>query len=366
MPPGIRWRSTTPDTEYRHTGLTAGVTYHYRVAAVNRHGTGEWSEAEATTSLRPGAPTRLTATARGTSRIELDWNAPSSVGGSIARVSDRSLAHRNRQLEGARDQHALANQPATRTPIPTSNPARRATTGWRRSTAPAIGGDWSNIDDATTDAARPGAPLRLRVTPGGLGGRDRLVLSWTRPSSDGGSPITGYRIGGCRKRESRGGARLPQPVAGTTTYTHLGLEPGMTRHYRVAAINARGASGPWSEREHGTTNASAPSQPQAPRASATGPRSITLSWDPPLDDGGKPRDGATGSGGAPAAAAHGPTIRSNTGSTGHHLPGQVRPSARPPANRYPGRGDQLGRGRVRGRSRPGPARTPRSPDSRSA
>ena len=68
-------------TSYSHTGLTAGTTRHYRVSAINSVGTGTASStANATTPTEPGAPTGLTATASGTSRINLTWTEPSDDG----------------------------------------------------------------------------------------------------------------------------------------------------------------------------------------------------------------------------------------------------------------------------------------------
>ena len=71
------------NTTYAHTGLTAGTTRHYRVSAINANGTGVPSNvANATTgATAPGAPTGLTATASGTTAINLSWSAPASTGG---------------------------------------------------------------------------------------------------------------------------------------------------------------------------------------------------------------------------------------------------------------------------------------------
>ena len=64
--------------------MTAGTTRHYRVSAINANGTGVPSNvANATTgATAPGAPTGLTATASGTTAINLSWSAPGSTGGS--------------------------------------------------------------------------------------------------------------------------------------------------------------------------------------------------------------------------------------------------------------------------------------------
>ena len=75
-------------------------------------------------------------------------------------------------------------------------------------------------------------------------GRDRIDLSWTAPTDDGGSAITGYRI----ESSADGSAGWADLVADTgsaaTIYSHTGLMPNTTLYYRVSAINGEGASDP--------------------------------------------------------------------------------------------------------------------------
>ena len=88
-------------------------------------------------------------------------------------------------------------------------------------------------------ATAPGEPTDLTATANGT---TRIDLSWTAPADDGGSAITGYRI----EVSTDAGSNWSDLVADTantdTTYSHTGLSPGDTRHYRVSAINAEGAS----------------------------------------------------------------------------------------------------------------------------
>ena len=281
---GDTWQTLEADTDdtrtsYRDTGLSPGTTRHYRVAAINRHGAGAWSDvADATTSRVPGRPTRLTATARGTSRIELDWTAPSSgpITGYRIEVSPTGTG-RWTALET--DTESTVTE-YTHTGL---DPGRRRY--YRVAAINAAGrGTWSSVANATTDATAPGAPTGLRAVPSGLGGRTQLLLTWTSPSSDGGGAIMGYRIEVSANRVSWTPLEANTGTAGTS-YTHGGLAPATTRYYRVAAINAEG-TGPYSNVATGRTNAGAPDAPGSLRARADGPRSITLTWEAPSEDNG--------------------------------------------------------------------------------
>ena len=312
------WDPLVADTEsdettYRHTGLDPNRTRYYRVFAINAGGAGDASNvASATTeSLRPNAPRRLTARARGGSAIELDWTAPLiSAGGPVTgyriEVSTTETG-RWTVLEADTDSRATEYTHTGLNPGTTRYYRVYAINSAGRSNSP------SNVANATTDARAPDAPTGLRAVPSGLGGTNQLLLSWTRPSADGGSAITGYRI----EMSSNGISGWTIVAANTgstaTTYLHGGLAPGTARFYRVAALNSVGRGG-YSAVARGATNAGRPSQPLGLRARADGPRSITLSWTAPASDNGARVTGYR-------VRARGPndgnwiTIVSNTGST---------------------------------------------------
>ncbi len=285
-----RTRTTGSTPTYRHTGLTAGNTRHYRVSAINSFDTGPPSDiVTATTRERvPDAPTRLTARARGTSAIALSWTAPSSGSTPITgyRIEwSRTGTSRWTVLEADTDSRATEYTDTDLSPGTTRYYRVAAINGAGES-------DWSNIDSATTDATVPGAPRGLRVAPSGPGGSGQLLLTWTRPATDGGSAITGYRIW----RSPNGVTGWVILVASTgntaTRYLHSGLAPGTTRFYRVAALNARG-QGDYTDPVKGTTKAARPGQPRNLRAHAAGPTSITLAWEAPSSDGGERITGYT-------------------------------------------------------------------------
>ena len=74
--------SVTTTSFSDNTGLTVGSTRHYRVAAINNVGTGEYSTTTDAMLMVPGVPTNLTATAVSETQINLSWDAPSEDGGS--------------------------------------------------------------------------------------------------------------------------------------------------------------------------------------------------------------------------------------------------------------------------------------------
>jgi hypothetical protein len=79
----------------------------------------------------------------------------------------------------------------------------------------------------------PTAPRTLTATPSGT----TVTLSWTAPSSNGGTAITGYRI---ERRLAGGSFSSIRSNTGSTstTFADTGLTAGATYEYRIAALNA--------------------------------------------------------------------------------------------------------------------------------
>ncbi len=184
----------------------------------------------------PGAPTGLTATASGTTTINLSWTAPASNGGSA--ITGYKIEVSSDDGMTWTDLVADTNSPATT--YPHTGLAAGATRHYRVSAINTAGtGASSGTDSATvgTTPTAPAAPTGLTATAGGT---TTINLSWTAPGNNGGSPITGYKI----EVSSDDGMTWTDLVADTTspatTYPHTGLAAGDTRHYRVSAINTAG------------------------------------------------------------------------------------------------------------------------------
>ena len=286
---GTNWRDLVANTgstitTYTHAGLTAGTTRHYRVSAINSAGAGSPSNiASATTSSAgaPGAPTGLTATAASQTQINLTWTAPGTTGASAITGYKIEVSSNG----GTNWSNLVANTGTTGTVYTHAGLTPGTTRHYRVSAINSQGtGPPSNVANATTTGGtvgRPGAPTGLSATHAG---QKLINLSWTTPANAGSSAITGYKI----EVSSDAGTNWRDLVANTgstiTTYTHTGLSPGTTRHYRVSAINSQG-TGPSSNVASATTRPGVPDAPLGLTATG-GVTAIELHWDPPERDGG--------------------------------------------------------------------------------
>ena len=229
----------------------------------------------------PGAPTGLTATASGTSTIDLSWTAPSDDGGSAIsgyriEVSPNGGSSWTRpRRRHRRHQHHLL-------PGPRLPPAPPATTASRRSTrsAPAPPPTSTTPPPTTPPPPCPAPRPASRQRPAGP---PRIDLSWTAPADNGGASITGYRIEVSPNGTSSWTNRVANTGTTSTSYSHTGLSAGTTRHYRVSAINSVG-TGAASNVDDATTDDAAATVPGAPTgltATASGTTRIDLSWTAP-------------------------------------------------------------------------------------
>ena len=266
---------------YVHRDLEPASTWYYRVSAVNRAGAGLPSEIAAATTdpVRPNPPTDLRAEARGSSRIDLSWAAPAYTGGAPVtgyqiQMSEDGGASWGVLVADTRSESVLYRHAG----LPPGS-----TRHYRVSAVNRAGvSDPSPAAFARTEATVPGAPAQLRAV---AVDHERISLSWTAPPFDGGAPVTGYRI----QYSEDGGASWEHADEDTqsqdTEHVHGGLEPATTYHYRIAAINEKGA-GPATDPVSARTNATVPDAPSNLVAAATTPRRITLTWEPPRYDGG--------------------------------------------------------------------------------
>jgi len=192
----------------------------------------------ATPPTVPQSPTNLAATAFSSSQINLSWTAPSNNGGSA--ITGYKI---ERSSNGGSTWSGLvSNTGSTATTYSDTGLASSTTYTYRVSAINAIGtSSSSNTASATlsTIITVPSTPTGLTAT---AFSSSQINLSWTAPSNNGGSAITGYKI----ERSSNGGSTWSGLVSNTgstaTTYSDTGLASSTTYTYRVSAINSVGTS----------------------------------------------------------------------------------------------------------------------------
>ena len=261
-------------TTYIHTAAVVGTSTYYRVFAINKHGDSPASNVANAerTSNKPGAPTGLVVTS-GADGITLTWAAPTETG--AAAITGYRV---ERSKNGTTGWTAVITLGTVTTHVHTG--VGPSTTVHYRIFAINKHGDSpaSSVAKVTTGRDVPTAPRSLTVAATENGN----ALAWQAPADSGSAKITGYRI----EQSATGVGWMPlMTVDGDiTNYVHTGAVPGNTTHYRVIAINARGASPP-SNVVNIMRAANPPSRPSNLRANASG-SVVSLSWSAPSDNGG--------------------------------------------------------------------------------
>ena len=265
-PSGPPLASPGTGTTLKVTGLTNGTGYRFDVAAVNAVGTGPASAKSALVTpafAPPGAVTGVAGVAgpvggTGLGSVTLTWAAASTGAAPITSYEVQKA------LDAPTPAWVSAGSvPGTATKFDVTGLAAGASWVFRVRAVNAGGpGPWS----------LPSAPVRVALAPSvpgapsglvGTAAASSVVLSWTAPTDDGGSPITGYRVQvyeGASGTPS--GTPLDSPGTGRTL-TVTGLTNGTTYRFDVAAVNAVG-TGPASAK-------SAPVTPVAPAPPAPPP-----------------------------------------------------------------------------------------------
>jgi hypothetical protein len=218
-------------TTFVNSGLTGSTTYYYRVQATNIAGSSAWSNTASatTTGVLPNAPSNLTATAAGSSVINLAWTDNST---------DETNFVLQRSLSESSGFTSIAMLPANTTTYVNSGLTGSTTYYYRVQATNAAGSSaWSNTANATTTGGLPAAPSNLVAKSGSC---RAINLTWVDNSNN----ETSFQIS--RSLSLNGTytniATLP---ANTTAYTNTGLTLGRKYYYKVRSVNSTGTSG-WS------------------------------------------------------------------------------------------------------------------------
>ena len=135
---------------------------------------------------------------------------------------------------------------------------------------------------STPTVLPPTAPLNVE----GISGTNLITLTWTAPTTDGGSPVTGYKI---VYGQSSSVNRDTITVGNVLSYEINGLTGGMEYSIRLAAVNSAGI-GAYSGEILRTPSSSTPTvtvpDPPINFEAIGGPNKVTLTWNSPLSNGG--------------------------------------------------------------------------------
>ena len=263
--------TTGSTTRYTIPSLTNGTEYTVRVIAT-RTGANDGppsDEMTGTPFTTPGAPQHLSGVP-GDEQVMLTWDAPSSDGGSAILRYEYAIDDSGTWIDAGLD---------------------------LEETVPGL----TNVQQyafevRAVNSAGPGAPARTAATPLGMpsvpesltatGGDGEVVLEWSAPADDGGSPVTGYEY-----RFAAGTAvpgDTPWQSAGLDLeWTVTGLTNGQQYAFEVRAVNS---AGPGAPARTAATPLGMPSVPESLTATG-GDGEVVLEWTEPADDGGSPVTG---------------------------------------------------------------------------
>ena len=290
--------TTSSATTYSHTGVTSGQVYVYRVYAVTSFGTSEKPSSEVAVTLKPtsatsvpGAPLGLSAVAVSPTQINLSWTAPSNNGG---------YAITGYKIDVKKGSTAYTTLVSTTGNSTTTYSHTGLTTGttyaYKVYAINSLGASTASPESSTTPivgstSSSPSPPLGLTATS--VSGT-QINLSWTAPTNNGGSIVTGYKLE--YKIGTSGTYSILVANTGNTatTYSHTSLTSGQAYVYRVSAINSVGSSNPSPEATatpstSSVSNAStktAPGTPTSLSAVSVSGTQINLSWVAPSNTGG--------------------------------------------------------------------------------
>jgi predicted phage tail protein len=237
------------------TGLVNGTPYYFRVTAVNRVGGGPASAgAKAVPATVPGAPVGLTATP-GKSKVTLAWAPPASGGSPITGY----IIYKGTS-PGGETGPAVNASPVTATSYTVTGLVNGTTYYFKVFAVNAVGQGPSSEAPVTLPLIAPPTPPTpptppaSSVTPptapafagpAGLtatAGDKQVHLSWTAPASDGGTPVTSYKVYLATTPGAGQSTTISTVKGPDATVTHL--VNGTTYYFMVTAVNAAGNESP--------------------------------------------------------------------------------------------------------------------------
>ncbi|KAL0267677.1 UNVERIFIED_CONTAM: hypothetical protein PYX00_009872 [Menopon gallinae] len=272
-----------PETKGRAEDLEEGVTYQFRVRAVNAAGPGEPSGETKQVTCKPrklppkidrknlrnitvheGEPLFFDVKIIGEPAPDVTWY-----------LNGKSIGGRAR-IENIPNNSKFFN-----------DSTERKDTGTYKITATnKYGSDTAEVEvNVLSKPGKPEGPIEVSDV-----NKEGCKLKWKKPKDDGGAPIEGYVV---EKFDTDTGMWLPVGKCKDPEMEVTGLTPGHEYKFRVKACNKEGESEPLETL--GTVVAkdpfTVPSQPGAPEPVDWNANQVDLIWKEPISDGGSPITG---------------------------------------------------------------------------
>ncbi|XP_037307899.2 titin-like isoform X1 [Pungitius pungitius] len=127
----------------------------------------------------------------------------------------------------------------------------------------------------------PGPPTNLRILSAS---KSVMVVAWSKPDSDGGSPIIGYHVE-CKDQSSILWSKLNRSPVTENQFKVTSVEEGLIYEFRVCAENMAGV-GPCSKASEPVTARDQCDPPRNLTVTNITNSSVSLAWDKPEYDGG--------------------------------------------------------------------------------
>jgi hypothetical protein len=248
------------NTSYSRTGLTAGLTYTYKVSAINSAGTSSPSN-EVTSSQTiiavPNPPSNLVVASASPTQLNLSWKAPSDNGGPVV------TGYKIEVKSGSNPYAILVSNTGSVTSYSHSGLTTGTTYTYKVSAINSVGiGAPSNeVSAKPIKTIVPTSLTAVATSP------TQIRLTWFAPSETFGQTISGYKI---ERKISEGTfiTIVDNTNSQTTTHSISGLTTGTTYTFLVSASYPLGASGQSNEASATPTSTST-APPASPPPSST-------------------------------------------------------------------------------------------------
>ena len=254
---GYSLLGTTTSTSYVNTSAAAGITYYYKVCAVNSAGTSAYSNIVSgrAKAAIPAAPRVTIGNSSASGKPQLTWAAVDGAAKyEIYRSTQQSTGY---SLLGTTTSTSYVNTGAA--------VGKTYYYKVRALNVDGAAGAYSSTVSGAAKAVAPAAPT-VTMTYSDSG---KPKLTWSAVSG-----ATSYRV---YRSESRGTGYSLLGTTTSTSYVNTGAAVGKTYYYRVKAVNSAGTSA-YSNIVSGTARTPAPAAPVLKGGTSSASGKPQLTW----------------------------------------------------------------------------------------